>query len=225
VHFVLIAVVVLVVIAIVIASAVIAAMLLTRKAARALRTGYRSVHTQVSARAAATLTTLQARALPTGPRQEAAELRLDLRRSRDATARQLAAASGPLGHLADLAHQLAQATDTLDGQLAALQREPDTAHMSAALTALRPPVREATTAGAELRSAIRQAEGTLATTDWSVLTGGIRDEIQAVSAGIAYLHSQTAGPVLPSATHSPASFRTGSSHSVRRGLPRGEDAH
>jgi hypothetical protein len=106
------AVVVLVVVAI--ASAVIAAVLLTRKAARALRTGYRSVRTQVSERAAATLTTLQARALPAGPRQEVAELRHDLRRSRDATARLLAAASCPVGHLQERAHQLAQATDTLD---------------------------------------------------------------------------------------------------------------
>ena len=212
-HFVLVAVVVLIVVAVV--SAAIAAVLVTRKAARALRTGYRSVHTQVSERAAATLTTLQARALPAGPRQEVAELRHDLRRSRDATGRLLAAASGPLGHLPDWAHQLAQATDTLDRQLAGLQREPDTAHMSAALTALRPLVREATTAGAELRSAIRQADSALATTDWSALTGGIRDEIHAVSAGIAYLHSQTAVPLLPSASHSPSSFRTG--HSQRPG--------
>jgi hypothetical protein len=207
-HFVLIAVVVLVVVVIAIASAAIAAVLLTRRAARALRTGYRSVHTQVSERAAATLTTLQARALPAGPRQEVAGMRLDLRRSRDATARLLVAASGPLGNLPDWAHQLAQATDTLDGQLAELQREPDTAHLSAALTALRPLVREATTAGAELRSTIRQAGSTLATTDWSALTGGIRDEIHAVSAGIAYLHSQTAVPVLPSARPFPSTFRT-----------------
>ena len=212
-HYVLIAAVVLIVVSI--ASAVIAAVLLTRKAARALRRGYRSVHTQVSDRAAATLTTLQARALPSGPRQEVAELRHDLRRSRDATARLLAAAPGPLGRLPDWAHQLAQATDTLDRQLAGLQREPDPAHISAALTALRPPVREATTAGAELRSAIRQAGSALATTDWSALTGSIRDEIHAVSAGIAYLHSQTAVPVLPSAGHAPASFRTG--HSQRPG--------
>ena len=210
-HFVLIAVVVLAVVAIAIASAVIAAVLLPRKAARALRTGYRSVHTQVSERAAATFTTLQARALPAGPRQEVAELRHDLRRSRDATARLLATASGPLGHLPDWAHPLAQATDTLDGQLAALQREPDTAHMSVALTDLRPVVREATTAGAELRSAVRQAGSTLVTSDWSALSGGIRDEIHAVSAGIAYLHSQTAVPVLPSAGQSPLSFRTGHS--------------
>jgi hypothetical protein len=79
--------------------------------------------------------------------------------------------------------------------------------MSAALTALRPLAREATTAGAELRSAIRQAESALATTDWSALTGGIRDEILAVSAGIAYLHSQTV-PLLPSAGHSPSNCRT-----------------
>jgi hypothetical protein len=194
-----------------IASAVIAAVLITRKAARALRTGYRSVHTQVSERATTTLTTLQARALPAGPRQEVAKLRHDLRRSRDATARLLNVASGPLGHLPDLAHQLAQATDILDRQLAGLQREPETAHISAALTALRPPVREATTAGAELRSAIRQATSTLTTTDWSALTGDIRDEIHAVSAGIAYLHSQTAVPVLPSASYSPSSFRTAAS--------------
>jgi hypothetical protein len=201
VHFVLIAVVVLVVVAIVFASAAIAAALLTRKVARALRTGYRSVHTQVSERATATLTTLQARALPAGPRREVAELRLDLRRSREATAGLLAAASSPLGHLPDLAHRLAQATDILDGQLAGLQREPDTAQISAALTVLRPPVREVTTACAELRSAIRQAGSTLATTDWSALTGGIQDEIQAVTAGIAYLRSQTAVPGLPSTSH------------------------
>jgi hypothetical protein len=213
VHIVLIAVVVLVVVAI--ASAVIAAVLVTRKAARALRTGYRSVHNQVSERAAAALTTLQARALPAGPRQEVAELRHDLRRSQEATAGLLATASGPLGHLPDWARQLAQAADTLDRQLAGLQREPNTAHMSAALTALRPPVREAIAAGAELRSAIRQAGSTLATTDWSALTGGIRDEISAVNAGIAYLHSQTAVPVLPSASHSPSSFRTGHSQRPR----------
>ena len=212
-HYVLMAVVVLVLVAF--SAAAIAAVLVTRKAARALRTGYRSVHTQVSERAAATLTTLQARALPAGPRQEVAELRHDLRRSRDATGRLLAVASGPLGHLPDWAHQLGQATDTLDRQLAGLQREPDTAHMSAALTALRPLVGEATTAGAELRSAIRQAGGALATTDWSALTGGIRDEIHAVSAGIAYLHSQTAVPLLPSASHSPSNSRTG--HSQRPG--------
>jgi hypothetical protein len=205
VHFVLIAAVVLVVVAI---ATVIAAVLLARRAARALRTGYRSVHAQVSERAAASLNTLQARALPAGPRQEVAELRHGLRRSRDATARLLAVASGPLGQLPDWAHQLAQATDTLDRQLAGLQREPDTAHMSAALTALRPPVREAITAGAELRSAIRQSGSTLAPTDWSVLTGGIRDEIHALRAGIDYLHSQTAVPVLPSASHLPSSFRT-----------------
>ena len=156
-HFVLMAVVVLLLVAV--ASAAIAAVLLTRKAARALRTGYRSVHTQVSERAAATLTTLQARALPAGPRQEVAQLRHDLRRSRDATGRLLAAPSGRLGHLPDWAHRLGQATDTLDHQLAGLQREADTAHVSAALTALRPLVREATTAGAELRSAVRQADG------------------------------------------------------------------
>jgi hypothetical protein len=207
VHLVLIAVLVLVLVAI--ASAAIFAVLVTRKAARALRTGYRSVHTQVSERAAATLTTLQARALPAGPRQEVAELRCDLRLSRDATARLLAVASGPLGHLPEWAHQLAQATDNLDGQLAGLQREPDSAHLSAALTALRPLVREATTAGAELRSAIRQAGSALATTDWSALTGGIRDEILAVSAGIAYLHSQAAVSPLPSASHSPLNFGTG----------------
>jgi hypothetical protein len=207
VHLVLVAVVV--VIVVVVASTAIAALLVTLKAARALRKGYRSVHTQVSERAAATLTTLQARALPAGPRQEAAEMRHHLRRSRDATGRLLAAASGPLGHHPDWAHQLAQATDTLDRQLAELQREPDTAHMSAALTTLRPLVREATTAGAELRSAIRQAGSALATTDWTALTGGIRDEIQAVSAGIAYLHSQTAVPLLQPASHSPSSFRTG----------------
>jgi hypothetical protein len=209
VHYVLVAVVVLFVVVVV--SALIAAVLVTRKTARALRTGYRSVHAQVSERTASTLTMLQARALPAGPRQEVAELRLDLRRSRDATGRLLAAASGPLGHLPDWAHQLAQATDNLDRQLAALQREPDTDHMSAALAGLRPLVREATTAGAELRSAIRQAGSALATTDWSALTGGIRDEVQAVSAGIAYLHSQTAIPVLPSASHTPSSFRTGHS--------------
>ena len=207
-HFVLVAVVVLILVAVV--SGAIAAVLVTLKAARALRTGYRSVHTQVSERAAATLTTLQARALPAGPRQEVAELRHDLRRSRDATARLLTAASGPLGSLTDWAQQLAQATDTLDRQLAGLQREPDTAQMSAALTALRPLVREATTAGAELRSAIRQADSALAATDWSALTGGIRDEIHAVSAGIAYLHSQTV-PLLPSASYSPSSLRTGHS--------------
>ena len=206
-HYLLLAVVVLVVVAITLS--VIAAVLLTRKATRALRSGYRSVHTQVSERAAATLTMLQARALPAGPRQEVAAWRHDLRRSRDATARVLAVASGPLGQLRDWAHQLAQATDTLDGQLAALQREPDTAHMAAALTALRPAVLEVTTAGAELRSTIRQAGSTLAPTDGSVLTGGIRDEIHAVSAGIAYLHSQTAVPLLPSASHSPSNFRTG----------------
>ena len=212
-HYVLIAAVVLIVVTI--ASAVIAAVLLTRKAARALRTGYRSVHTLVFERAAATLTTLQARALPAGPHQEVAELRLDLRRSRDATAWLLAAASGPLGHLPDWARQLAQATDTLDRQLAGLQREPDATHMSAALTSLRPLVLEATTAGAELRSAIRQADSALATTDWNTLTGGIRDEIYAVSAGIAYLHSQTAFPLLPSPSHSPSSLR--SVHSQRSG--------
>jgi hypothetical protein len=213
VHYVLIAAVVLIVVTV--ASAVIAAVLLTRKAARALSTGYRSVHTQVSYRAATALTTLQARALPAGPRQELAELRHDLRRSRVATARLLAATPGPLGQLPDWAHQLAQATDTLDRQLAGLQREPDTAHISAALTALRPPVREATIAGAELRSAIRRADSTLATTDSSAVPGSIRDEIRAVSAGIAYLHSQMAVPVLPSASHAPASFRTG--HSQRPG--------
>jgi hypothetical protein len=196
-------------------SAVIATVLVTRKAARALRAGYRSVHTQVSDRASATVTMLQARALPAGPRQEVAELRLDLRRSQDATARLLAAASGPLGHLPDWAHRLAQATDALDRQLVGLQREPDTAHMSAALTALRPLVREATTAGAELRSAIRQA-GALATIDWGALAGGIRDEIAAVSAGIAYLHSQTV-PQLPSAHQSPSSFRAGRSQQLGAG--------
>jgi hypothetical protein len=204
VHFVLVAVVVLFLVAIV--SATIA-VLVTRKAARALRTGYRSVQTQVSERAAATLTTLQARALPAGPRQEVAELRHDLRRSRDATGRLLATASGEVGR--DWAQQLAQATDALDRQLAGLQREPNTAHISTALTALRPLVREATTAGAELRSAIRQADSALATTDWSALTG-IRDEIHAVSAGIAYLHSQTVS-LLPSASHSPSSLGTGHS--------------
>jgi len=203
VHFVLVAVVVLFVVAL--AAAAIAVVLVTRKAARALLTGYRSVHTQVSERAAATLTTLQARTLPAGPRQEVAELRHDLRRSRDATGRLLVAASGPLGHLPDWAQQLAQASDTLERQLAGLQREPDTAQISRALIALRPLVREATTAGAELRSAIRQADGALASTDWSALTGGIRDEIHAVSAGIAYLHSQTVVPLLPSASHSPHS--------------------
>jgi hypothetical protein len=196
--------------AVAVASAAIVAVLVTRKAARALRTGYRSVHTQVSERAAATVTMLQARALPAGPRQEVAELRHNLRRSQEATAGLLATASGPLGHLPDWAHQLAQATDTLDRQLAGLQREPDSGHMSAALTALRPVVLEATTAGAELRSAIRQAGSALATTDWSALTGGIRDEILAVSAGIDYLHSQTVPP-LPSAGHSPSSLPTGPS--------------
>jgi hypothetical protein len=191
------------------ASAVIAAVLVTRKAARALRTGYRSVHTQVSDRAAATLTTLQARALPAGPRQEVAELRRELRRSRDATDRLLGAASGPLGHLPDWAHQLSQATDTLDRQLSGLQREPNTAHLATALAALRPLVWEVTTAGAELRSAIRQADSALATTVWSALAGDIRDEIHALSAGISYLHSQTAGPLLPSVSHSPSSLRTG----------------
>jgi hypothetical protein len=215
VHYVLIALVVLVVVAI--ASAAIALVLLTRKATRALRAGYRSVHTQVSERAAATLTTLQARAPPAGPRQEVAELRHHLRRSRDATARLLAAAPGPLRHLPDWVHQLAQATDTLDRQLAGLQREPDTVHMSAALTALRPAVQEATTAGAELRSAIRQADSKLATTDWSTLTGGIRDDIGAMSAGIAYLHSQTVVPGLPSASQQPSSFRTGRSRRSRPG--------
>jgi hypothetical protein len=211
VHYVLVAVVVLIVVAV--AAAAIAAVLVARKAARALRTGYRSVHTQVSERAAATLTTLQARALPAGPRQEVAELRDDLRRSRNATARLLSAPSDPQGHLPDWAHRLAQATDTLDSQLAMLQREPDIAHISAALTALRPPVREVITAGAELRSAIRHAGSRLAPSDWSALTGGIRDEIHAVSAGIAYFHSQTAAPVLASASQSPSSFRTG--HSQR----------
>jgi hypothetical protein len=215
VHFLLIALVVLAVVAIVIVLAAIAAVLLTRKAARALRTGYRSVHTRVSGRTAATLTTLQARALPAGPRREVAELRCDLLRSRDATARLLAATSGPLGHLPDWAHQVAQATDTLDRQLATLQREPDTAQMSAALTTLRPLVGEATTAGAELRSAIRQADSALAPTDWTALTGGIRDEIRAVSAGIAYLRSQTAVPVLPFTSDSPSRFGTGRSQPPR----------
>jgi hypothetical protein len=192
-----------------VAVAAIAAVLVTLKAARALRAGYRSVHTQVSERTAAAVTTLQARALLPGPRREVAELRHDLRRSRDATRRLLATSSGPLGHLPEWAHQLAQATDTLDRQLAGLQGEPDTAQISAALTALRPAAREAITAGAELRSAIRQAGSELAATDWSSLTGGIRDEIQAVSAGIAYLKSQTAVPLLPSASHLPSSFGTG----------------
>jgi hypothetical protein len=200
-----------------VASAAIAAVLVTRKAARALRTGYHSVHTQVSERAAATLTMLQARALPAGPRQEVAELRHDLRRSRDATDRLLAAAPGPLGRLPDWADQLAQATDALDRQLAGLQREPDTAHMSAALTDLRPLVQEVTNAGAELRSTIRQAGSALATTDWSALTGGIRDEIHALSAGIAYLHSQTV-PLLPSSSQSPSSFRAGRSQRPRADL-------
>ena len=197
-------------------SAVIATVLVTRKGARALRAGYRSVHTQVSDRASATFTMLQARALPAGPRQEVAELRVDLRRSQDATARLLAAASCPLGHLPDWAHQLAQATDTLDRQLIGLQREPDTAHMSAALTALRPLVREATAAGAELRCAIRQAGSALATIDWGALAGGIHDEIAAVSAGITYLHSQTV-PRLPSANQSPSSFRAGRSQQLGAG--------
>jgi hypothetical protein len=65
VHLVPVAAVVLVVVCVV--SAAIAAVLVTRKAARALRTGYRSVHTQISERAAATLTTLPARVLPSGP--------------------------------------------------------------------------------------------------------------------------------------------------------------
>jgi hypothetical protein len=193
-------------------SAAVAAVLITRKAIRALRMGYRSVHTQVSERATATLTMLQARALPAGPRQEVAEMRHDLRRSQDATRRLLAGGSGHLGHLPEWAHQLARASDTLDRQLAGLQREPDTAHMSEAVTGLRPLVWEATAAGAELRSALRQAGSALATTDWSALTGGIRDEIHAVSAGIAYLQSQTA-PLLPSAGHSSLSLRTG--HSQR----------
>jgi hypothetical protein len=68
-------------------------------------------------------------------------------------------------------------------------------------------VREVTTAGAELRSAIRHADTSLATTDWGTLTGGITDEIHAVSAGIAYLHSQTV-PLLPSTSHPPSSFHT-----------------
>jgi hypothetical protein len=195
VHYVLIAVVVLFVL--VVASAAIAAVLVTRKAARALGAGYRSVHTQVSERAAATLTTMQARTLPAGPRREVAELRHDLRRSRDATARLLAASSGPLGQFPDWGRRLDQATDTLDRQLVGLQREPDPAHLSAALSSLRPLVREAITAGAELRSAIRQAGGPSAAADGSTLAGGIRDEIRAVSAGIAYLHSQTTVPVLP----------------------------
>jgi hypothetical protein len=88
--------------------------------------------------------------------------------------------------------------------------------MSAALTDLRPLVREVITAGAELRSAIRLAGSTLATTDWSAVTG-IRDEIQAVSAGIAYLNAQTAVPVLPCASHSPSSFRTGHRQRPRTG--------
>ncbi len=213
VHFVLVAVLVLFALAFV--SAVIAAALVTRRVVRGLRTGYRSVHTQVSERAAATLTTLQARALPAGPRQEVAELRHHLRRSRDATRRLLAVATGPLGHLPDWGHQLAEATDTLDRELAGLQREPDTARMSAGLTALRPLVREVATAGAELRAAIRQSGSALGTTDWSALSGGIRDEIHAVSAGIAYLHSQTAVPLLPSVSHPPSSFTTG--HSRRPG--------
>jgi hypothetical protein len=206
VHLVVVVVVVLTVVAF--ASASIVALLVTRKAVRALRTGYRSAHSQVSERAAATLTTLQARALPPGPRQEVAALRHNLRRSREATGRVLDAASGPLGHLPDWAHQLAQATDTLDHRLAELQREPDTVHMSAGVAVLRPLVREATTAGAELRSALRQADSALAPTDWSALTGGIRDEIYAVSAGIAYLRSQTAVPLLPSASHSRSKLRT-----------------
>jgi hypothetical protein len=208
-HYVLMAVVVLVLLTF--ASAAIAAVLVTRKAARALRRGYCSVHSQVSERAAATLTLLQARALPAGPRQEVAALRHDLRRSRDATDRLLAAASGPLGQLSDWAQQLGKATDSLDRQLAGLQRGPDSAHMSATLAALSPLVGEATTAGAELRSAVRQADSAFATTDWSGLTGGIRDEIHAVSAGIAYLHSQAALPLLPSASHSRSNVRTGNS--------------
>jgi hypothetical protein len=109
----------------------------------------------------------------------------------------LAASPGPLGHFPDWARRLDQATDNLERQLFGLQREPNTAHMSAALSDLRPLVREATTAGAELRAAMRQTGGPLAATDRSTLTGGILDEIRAVSAGIAYLHSQTAVPVLP----------------------------
>jgi hypothetical protein len=209
VHTVLVAFVVFVVVAV--ALAALLAVLITRKAARALRTGYRSVHAQVSERATTTLTTLQARVLPAGPRQEVAGLRHDLRRSGDATRRVLATASGPPGHLPDWADRLAQATDSLDRQLAGLQREPDTAQVSAALTALRPVVREATTAGAELRSAIRQADSMPETADLTALTGGIRDEIHAVSAGIAYLRSQTAVPLPLAASPSSSCFRTGRS--------------
>lgn len=202
-HDVLVAVVVLFVIGVTFSA--IVAVLLALKAARALRTGYRSVHTQVSEQTAATFTTLQAHVLPAGPRQEVAELRHHLRRSRDATGRLLVADSGPLGQLSDWANQLAQVTDSLDRQLAGLQREPDTAHMRAALTALRPQAREAITTGAELRSAIRQAGSTLAATDLGPLTSRIRDEVQAVRAGIAYLQSQTAVSPLPAASSSPSS--------------------
>ena len=76
---------------------------------------------------------------------------------------------------------------------------------------------EVTTAGAELRAAIRQSGSALGTTDWSALTGVIRDEIHAVNAGIAYLRCQTAVPLRPASTphRQRSSYQTATASSIQ----------
>lgn len=84
-----------------------------------------------------------------------ARLRLDVRRSAEATGRSLEAARDRyVGDMPFVAADLARVGSALDGQLRLAEREPDAVVRQALLAGLEPRVREHTRLGAELRQAL-----------------------------------------------------------------------
>lgn len=135
---------------------------------------------------------LQTRTLPEGPARRAAELRRSLSDAVTETDRVVAATGHALvsATLAEQHHELGRLATSLDGHLLALQREPDTARVAAALPEAERWTDQLCDVAAEIREHVRASMTAGTDQDVRALGESTSDGAAALRAGIAFLQAQ-----------------------------------
>lgn len=135
---------------------------------------------------------LQTRTLPEGPARRAAELRRSLTAAVTETDRVVAATGHALvsATLAEQHHELGRLATSLDGHLLALQREPDTARVAAALPEAERWTEQLREVAAEIREHVRASTTALTDQDVRALGESTSDGTAALRTGIEFLQAQ-----------------------------------
>lgn len=135
---------------------------------------------------------LQTRTLPEGPARRAAELRRRLTTAVAETDRVVAGTDHALvsATLAEQHHELGRLAASLDGHLLALQREPDTARVHAALPEAEQWTDQLCDVAAEIRENVRASATAVTGQDVRALGESTSDGAAALRTGIEFLQSQ-----------------------------------